>query len=110
MNNILRLNVPALSKSLSISGLDVREYTSGLSYIDDTRIVYKASSDNTVYRICKDYQVNGASFALNLIITDTNIGKAEEYLDKVAKTIAEEQLKSLNSPYQWVDSVYEVKK
>lgn len=110
MKNILKLNIPALSKPLSISALDIRPYTSGVSYIDNTRIIQTATEKVPVYRLCKDYDMDGLKFGLNLIITDKNVGKGEDFMDKVAKTVTEQQVKSINSPFVWLDAEYKVKK
>lgn len=110
MKNILKLNTPALSKPLSVSGLDIRPYTSALSYIDETRVIKSASEEIPLYRLCKDYEVNDLKFALNLIITDENTGKGEDFMDKIAKNITQEQVKAINSPFVWLDSHYKVGK
>lgn len=110
MKNILKLNAPAVSKPLSITELDIYPYTSMLSYIDDTKIIKQASEEVPVYRLCKDYDVNGLKFALNLIITDNDAGAAEAFMDKTAKKITKDQLKNMNAPFVWLDNKYEVNK
>lgn len=110
MKNILKLNTPALSKPLSIKGLDIRPYTSSIAYIDSSRVIQTASEKVPVYRLCKDYDVHGLKFGINLIITDKDAGKAEDFMDKLAKKITKEQVKATNAPFVWLDTVYEVKK
>ena len=109
MKNILKLNVPALSSPLSITALDIRPYTSGVSYIDTSRMIKQATEEVPVYRLAKDYELNGATFALNLIITDSNAGKAEDFMDKVAKKVTEEQIKNVGNPFTWLEEAYKVK-
>ena len=107
--NILKLNTIGLSKPLSVKELSIRPYISGLSYIDDSRVIKQATEELPVYRLCKDYD-NGVKFALNLIITDEKVGKAEDYMDKIAKTITANDVKGIKTPFVWTDNVYEVKK
>lgn len=108
--NILKLNSVAISKPLSVKTLDVRLHTSAMSYMDETRIIKQASEEVPVYRLCKDYDIDGLKFALNMIITDKDAGKAEDFMDKVAKKVTKEEVKGINTPFIWSDKVYEVKK
>lgn len=109
MNNILKLNVPGLSKPLSVKELDVRLYNSGRVYMDGSKILKTASDETPLYRLCKDYDIDGLKFSLNMIITDMNIGKAEKFMDKTATGVTAEQVKNINAPFVWLDNEYKVK-
>lgn len=106
--NILRLNELAISRPLSTKELDVRVYINALSYMDGSKTISKASEETPVYRLCKDYSLNGLNFALNLIITDNDAGKAETFMDNAAEKITKEQL--TDRPFAWTGVVYTVKK
>lgn len=110
MKNILKLNAIAISKPLSIKELDIRPYTSSMSYIGDSRIIKQASEETPVYRLCKDYDIGGLKFALNLIITDKNAGKGEDFMDKIAKEVTKEDVSGINSAFVWLSHEYKVGK
>ena len=109
MNSILKLNIPAVSTPVSVKELDIRLYTNGAVYMDGTKILKSASVETPLYRLCKDYDMDGVKFSLNMVITDTDAGKAEKFLDKTAKSITAEQVKNIRTPYVWLDNQYEVK-
>lgn len=87
MKQILKLNVPAVSSRLLVPELDVRVYDTAMSYIDDTKIVKMASEKAPIYRLCKDYEVNGLHFSLNIITDDKNVGKVEKFMDNATKKV-----------------------
>lgn len=103
--NVLKLNVPAISSKLSVKELSIRPYINSLSYIDNSRIIQQASIEKPVYRLCKDYSVDGREFSLNLVITDEDAGSAEKFMDKVAKTVPE----NFQRPFQYLDETYKPK-
>lgn len=110
MKNILKLNNIAISKPLSVGSLDVRPYTSSISYIDESRIIKQASEETPVYRLCKDYDIDGLKFALNLVITDKNAGRGEDFMDEVAKKVTKDEVKGINSPFLWLNELYKADK
>jgi hypothetical protein len=89
---ILELNRPAIHQANSIKELNVQPYTQGQMYMTPNRIVGKCTTENPAYRIVKPYELDGKKYAISMLITATNIGKAEKWLDKISESITEKQI------------------
>jgi len=89
---IIELNRPALHQAKSLRQVNVTPYVQGQMYMSPSRIVSKATVESPAYRIVKPYEVDGTPFALSMLITNSNVGKAEKWLDKMAETVTKKQL------------------
>lgn len=106
---VLELNRPAVSSRLSIKELSVKPYVSHMMYMGKSKIIQTASMEAPVYRLAKDYEVDGLVFGLNLLTDDNNAGKAEKFMDKTAKDLKREQVRDLVSksrPFIYLDKEY----
>src|SRR5690606_33964811 len=107
---VLKLNRPAISAKLSVKELSVKPYVNTLSYMDNSRIIRQASLETPVYRLMKDYEVDGAHFALNLIITANDAGHVEKFMDSIASQVTKDQAQQHKRPFEYLDETYKPKK
>jgi len=98
MRQIIEVNAPALSKPCSIARGDVSVWNA--SYVDSNRVVQTASDKNVAYRLTKDYENNGLKFNLSMLIDSNNVGKAEKFLEKLAKSITSEKYQQYVNTHQ----------
>lgn len=105
--NIIELNRPAIHLANAIKKTNVQPYINGQLYMSPSRIVGKATIESPAYRIVKPYVVEGLPFALSILITDENVGKAEKWLDKAAESVTKEQVnKSRTKVFVYLDERY----
>ena len=111
--NVIQLNRPAVSNRLSIKDLSIKPYVSHMMYMGKAKIVQTATLDAPVYRLAKDYEVEGLTFGVNLLTDDNDAGKAERFMDKLAKTLTRDEVNSMihsNRPFTYLDKNYAGKK
>lgn len=89
--DIIKLDYPAIQPALNISELHVKTYVSMVEGITKSMIVVRASEEAPFYRLAKDYEAGDQKFALLLLTTKKNLGKAEKFLDKCAESITKEK-------------------
>jgi len=92
---VIRLNTPAVSSQLNIKELSILPYVSHMMYEDGSKIIQQASPEKPVFRLAKDYEVDNLRFGMNLLTDDNNAGKAEKWMDKVAKKLSLDEVRRL---------------
>lgn len=88
---VIELNRPAISTKLNVKELHIKPYVSHMHYMDKSRIIQVASLEKPVYRLCKDYEIDGIIFALNLLTDDKDAKRLEKFLDDTVKNLTREQ-------------------
>lgn len=106
---VIELNRPAVSNRLSIKELSIRPYVAQMMYMDGSKIIQQATPEKPVYRLAKDYEVDGLQFGLNLLTDDNDAGKAEKYMDKIAKGFKRDEVRDLlgrSQPFVYLNKRY----
>lgn len=109
---IIELNRPAVSRRLALKELSIKPFVSNEQYMTRSRIIQQASIKEPVWRLCKDYSVDGIEFALNLLTDQKDMKKAEKFMDKVAKSVTREQAVEYThsrNPYIYLNEYLESK-
>lgn len=110
---VIELNRPAVSNRLSITNLSVKPYVSHMMYMGKAKIIQTATLDAPVYRLAKDYEIDDIIFGINLLTDDNDAGKAEKFMDKLAKSLTREEVNAMihsNRPFTYLDKSYVGKK
>lgn len=104
---IIEVNRPALSKPCSIEKGDVAVWQR--QYMTESRIIATGSTEKPVYRLTKDFTINDLKFNLSMLIDSANVGRAEKYLEKVAKTVTSDKYQEYSrshQPFLYLDERY----
>jgi len=104
----LRLDEVAIWRAKLTDELTVRENPAGRPY-EDNNIIKKTTK--VAYRYAKNYELEGAKFCLFIFTYDKKAKTIEKFLDKVAKTVTAEQIKSVEgaglfSGFEWINVKY----
>jgi hypothetical protein len=110
---VIELNRPAISSRLSIKNLSVKPYVSHMMYMSKDKIIQTASLETPVYRLAKDYEIDGLVFAINLLTDDNDAGKAERFMDRQAKLLIRDEVSKIihsSRPFTYLNKNYRSKK
>lgn len=109
---IIELNRPAVSPQLSIKELSIKPCISHTMYMGKSRVIQTATLESPVYRLCKDYEIEGHRFGLNLLTDKNDMKKAEKFMDKIAKKLSKDEVISMtrsNNPFVYLNEEFGAK-